>query len=81
MKLSSADHGYSCSISILRTYLRRLNSPSHRLTENCTMNKFLLALALKTLLFAVTVATLNSTVLIFGALLAVEILLLVIEFL
>ena len=41
----------------------------------------LLALALKTLLFAVTVATLNSTVLIFGALLAVEILLLVIEFL
>lgn len=41
----------------------------------------LLALALKTLLFAVTVATLNSAVLTFGVLLAVEILLLVIEFL
>jgi len=46
MKLSSADHGYSCLIRILRTYLRRLNSPSHRLTENCIMNKFLLTLAL-----------------------------------
>ena len=41
----------------------------------------LLALAFKTLLFAVTVATLSSTVLIFGVLLAVEILILVIEFL
>ncbi len=41
----------------------------------------LLALALKTLLFAVSVATLNSTVLTFGVLLCIEILLLVIEFL
>lgn len=41
----------------------------------------LLTLALKILLFAVTVATLNSAVLIFGVLLAVEILLLAIEFL
>lgn len=41
----------------------------------------LLALALKTLLFAVTVATLSSNVLTFGVLLAVEILILVIEFL
>lgn len=41
----------------------------------------LLALALKTLLFAVTVATLNSAVLTFAVLLGIEILILVIEFL
>lgn len=41
----------------------------------------LIALAMKTLLFAMTVATLNSAALTFGALLGIEILLLVIEFL
>lgn len=41
----------------------------------------LAALAMKTLLFAMTVATLNSATLTFGALLGIEILLLVIEFL
>ena len=41
----------------------------------------LIALAMKTLLFAVTVATLNSAALTLGALLGIEILLLAIEFL